>query len=65
MKLTDMLVSAIIKKGILCEARDIDLEFDIPGQMLDNSTLNDQQFKQIKVHAKVDHITIKFDKEGT
>lgn len=62
MKITDMLVSAIIKKGVLCEARNVDVEFDIP---LGESEKADTSGKKTRVHAKVDHITIRFDKEET
>ena len=37
MKLTDIIISAIIKKGILCEARNLDVEFDIPTDQLAHS----------------------------
>ena len=57
MKITDMLISAIIKKGILFEAHNTNINFEIP---LDNP---DSTKKSIFVHAQVDNITIRFDKE--
>ena len=62
MKLSDMIISAIIKKGILCEARNLDVEFDIPTEQL-MQLEEGAVFKKTTVHVKVDHVTVKFDKE--
>ena len=60
-KITDMLISAIIKKGVLGEARNVDVEFDIPTEKL--YTLPDGDvFKTTKMHIKVEHMSIQFDK---
>ena len=53
-KITDMLISAIIKKGILGEARNIDVEFDIPKE--------DAASENTKIHIKVEHMSIRIDK---
>ena len=52
-KITDMIISAIIKKGVLGEARNVDVEFDIPG---------DQPSAANRIHLKVDHLSVKMDK---
>ncbi|NLD50526.1 MAG: hypothetical protein GX660_25575 [Clostridiaceae bacterium] len=52
MKITDMILSALIKKGILCEARDIDTNIEIPFED-----------KMIKVYIKCEHMTLKFEKD--
>ena len=62
MKLSDMIISAIIKKGILCEARNLDVEFDIPTDQL-MQLKEGGVFKKTTVHVKVDHVTVKVDKE--
>ena len=62
MKLSDMIISAIIKKGILCEARNLDVEFDIPMEQL-MQLEEGAVFKKTTVHVKVDHVTVKVDKE--
>ena len=62
MKLTDIIISAIIKKGILCEARNLDVEFDIPTDQLAQPK-EETIFKKTTVHVKVDHVTVKFGKE--
>lgn len=58
MKLTDILVSAIIKRGVLFEARNVDTQFDIP--VSDEKSIG---LKAITIHVKAEHISIKVDKE--
>lgn len=53
-KITDMVISAILKKGILGEARDVDVEFDIPKE--------DATSEKTKIHIKVEHMSIQIDK---
>ena len=62
MKLTDMLISTIIKKGILYEARNIDVDFDIPTDKL-RTEQEGETLKKIKVHVKVEHMSIQIEKE--
>ena len=54
MSVTDMLISAIVKKGVLYEARNCDLDFDIPLESKDN----------IKIHFKAEHMTLRIEKDG-
>ena len=58
MNLMNMIISAVIKKGILYEARNCDVECDIPmiGQ---DGVASDAK---IKVNLKIEHMTLKFDK---
>ena len=63
MKLTDMVISAIIKKGILYEARNIDVDFDIPTEKLCESK-EENKFKTVKVHVKAEHMSIRIEQEG-
>ncbi len=49
MKLIDLLISGILKKGILYEARNLDTDIDIPEQ-------------NIKVNVKCDHMTLRIEK---
>ena len=60
-KITDMVISAILKKGILGEARDVDVEFDIPTEKL-YTTHEGDVFKKTKIHIKVEHMSIQIDK---
>jgi hypothetical protein len=58
MKLTDMLISAIIKRGILWEARGVDTEFVLP------QTDDEGNPKEvIKIHLKAEHMTIRIEKD--
>ena len=56
MSLMNMIVSAIIKKGVLYEARNCDIECDIPIEASERTEMN------IKVHLKIEHMTLRFDK---
>lgn len=62
MKLTDMIVSAILKKGMLYEARMVDMEIEIP---MDQEGEAKSQSKNIKVHFKADHMSIQIEKGET
>ena len=70
-KLTDAIISAILKRGVLCEMRNVDTSFDFPqtdtplggvdsGGEPGSLTKRDP----IKVHLKAEHLTIKIDKGG-
>ena len=51
MKLSDMIISMIIKKGIINEIRNMECDVDIPDT-------------NVKVKIKAEHITIKLEKNG-
>lgn len=59
MKLSDMIVSSILKKGILWEARLVDVEFDIPQ----TPTSEGAPVELIKIRVKADHMSIQIEKE--
>lgn len=52
-KITEMLISAIVKKGILYEARDCDINIDIPIA---------NQNEKIQVIFKAQYMTLKIIK---
>jgi hypothetical protein len=57
-KLTDMIISAIIKRGILCEGRNIDTDIDIPGE---------EGKPGINIRITAEHLTLRIEngnKEG-
>lgn len=56
MKITDIIISSIIKKGILYEARNVDTIIDIPFTI-------DSQEKNIRVNIKCEHMTLKVEKD--
>ena len=51
-KIINMLISAIVKKGILYEARNVDTDINIPEN-------------GIKINIKCDNMTLRIEKEGT
>lgn len=61
MKIMDMLISSVIKKGVLYEARNCDLEFDIPMNQLSGN--EEAKGGTIKVRMKVEHMSLKLEKE--
>lgn len=56
MKMTDMVISAIIKKGILYEARNCDLEFEIPMED------EEKQEHKMLIRFTADHMMLKIEK---
>jgi hypothetical protein len=56
MKISEMIFSAIIKKGILYEARNVNIDVDIP-------IANKEETDFIMVNFKAEHMTIRIDKE--
>ena len=50
MKLTDMIVSALLKKGVMWEARAIEASIEIPG--LEKAAI-----------IKIENMSIKFEKD--
>jgi hypothetical protein len=56
MKITDMIISAILKKGVLYEARNVDTDIEIP-MVIDN------QERSIYINIKCEHMTLRIEKE--
>jgi len=56
MKITDMVISAILKKGILYEARNVDTDVEFP------MTIENQEHK-IKINIKCEHMSLRIEKE--
>lgn len=56
MKIRDMIISAIIKKGILYEARNVDIDVDVP-------MTNQEETEFIRINFKAEHMIIRIDKE--
>jgi hypothetical protein len=61
MKITDLIISAIMKKGVLYEARNCDMEFDIP--MSQQSEDGETKESTIKIKFKAEHMKLSFEKE--
>ncbi len=56
MKITNMIISAILKKGILYEARNVDTNIEIP-MVIEN------QERKIKINIKCQHMTLRIERE--
>ena len=50
----NMIISALLKKGILYEARNTEVEFEIP---------NEKDQTKVKIKFKAEHMTLKIEKE--
>jgi len=61
MKITDMVLSAILKRGILYEARNCDMEFEVP--MAQEGDSGEGREKKVTIKLKAEHITIRVEKE--
>jgi len=61
MKITDIIVSLLTKKGLLWESKDVDMEIDIPESVLKVDTLD--KTNKITVRLKASNVTIKMLKE--
>ncbi len=56
MKITDMILSAILKKGILYEARNVDTDVEVP------MVIKNEECK-IKINIKCEHMTLQFKRK--
>lgn len=50
-----MLISAVIKKGIIYEARKVDTDVEIP-------IVIDNQERTVKINIKCEHMTLKIER---
>lgn len=57
MKITDMIITAMVKRGVLYEAKNTDVDVEIPVSIegLD---------KIVKVNIKCENMTIRIEKES-
>ena len=60
MKIAEMVISAILKKGILYEANNCDVGVDIPAMQKDS----EGNTREVKIHVnfKADHMTLRIEK---
>lgn len=59
MKISDVIITAILKKGFLYEAVNADMEFEIPMSAL---VVNGENYNNVKVKFKADRMSLKIDK---
>lgn len=55
-KITDLLVSGLLKKGILYEARGVDTDVQVP--IIVNGTE-----QNVKINIKCEHMTLRIEKD--
>jgi hypothetical protein len=60
MKLTEVMVSMLLKKGIISESKNVDLEIDIPQSMLKVDSLDKNS--KITIRLKAENVTIRVEK---
>ena len=54
--ITDMIISAVLKKGVLYEARNVDADVEVP-MVIGN------QERKITINIKCEHMTLRIDKD--
>ena len=57
MKITDAIISMIIRKGLLYEGKNVEVDFDVP-------TVIDGEEKTIKIKVKAVSMTLEIEKES-
>lgn len=61
MKITDMIISGLLKRGVLYEARNCDVEFEIPTTHLG---INEEtKENKIKISFKAEHMSLRIEKK--
>jgi hypothetical protein len=61
MKLTEMAINAILKKGVLYEGEEVELEFDIPMSALTN-VKSDDSTNSISIKFKAKSMSLRIEK---
>lgn len=61
MKITDVIVSLLIKKGVLYEAKECDMEFEIP--IVQENEMDENVSNTIKVRFKADNMILRIERE--
>ena len=64
MKITDAIVSALLKRGMVYEARDVDTKFEIPVYKNDASGNPLLVAEKVTIYVKADNISVKVDRDN-
>ena len=56
-KIQNMILSALIKRGVLYEARNVDIDVDIPMS-------NTEDTEWIRINVKAEHMKLSIDKDS-
>lgn len=60
MKITDMILSGILRKGILYEAKNCNVDFEIPLEQCNEEGENKND--KVRVHCTIDNMTLRLEK---
>jgi len=58
-KLTSMVLTAILRRGILYEAKSVNVDFEVPVEELEG---DGKSKTNMLVHFKCDHMTLQIEK---
>jgi hypothetical protein len=61
MNVADMIISAIIKKGIVYEARNAEVGFDVP--IMQQNEQGDMTEKKMHISFKAEHMTLRVERD--
>lgn len=61
MKILEMIVSGLIKRGVLYEARNVNLDFDIP--ITRTGDIGEPREDKVTIKVNIDHMTLRVEKE--
>lgn len=61
MKITDLIISAIVKRGILYEGKNLEMELEIPVPMVYSD--GERLVTKIPVKVKIESMSIRIEKE--
>lgn len=61
MKIADMVISLLTRKGLICESKNVDMEIEIPQSLLKVDNLDKDS--KVLVRFKAENVTIKVLKE--
>ncbi len=58
MKISDVILTAIVKKGFLYDAKNVDMEFQIPMSAI----IDGEDVSNVVIKFKADHMSLKIEK---
>ncbi|GHV42284.1 hypothetical protein FACS189490_10930 [Clostridia bacterium] len=60
-KITEMILSAILKNGLLYDAKNVDTDIEIPMTLTDADGKKTEE-KTVKINVKCDNMTLRIEK---
>jgi hypothetical protein len=59
-KMTNMILTAILRRGILYEAKNVNVDFEVPVEALEGDGKSKQE--NMLIHFKADNMTLQIEK---